>query len=115
MDDQCDAIDSTLGACDGFRINKEFEQDLISFGQVRLGRAIGPFRRREIGKIQKPPHIIGSRQWSVVRCGDRGGDSGRSGEIRRGRSLFDVSLAKPLGVSETNWSGLFGTAGSGRS
>ena len=66
MDDQCDAIDSTLGARDGFRINKEFEQDLMSFGQVRFGRAIGPFRRRQIGKNRKPSHIISGCQWSVA-------------------------------------------------
>ncbi len=66
MDDQCDAIDSPLEAGTCFIINTEFEQDLISFGQVRFGRGIGPFRRRQIGKIEKPPHIISSGQWSVA-------------------------------------------------
>ncbi len=41
-----------------FIINEEFEQNQISFGQVRFGRAIGPFRRRQIGKNRKPSHII---------------------------------------------------------
>ena len=58
MDDQCDATDSTVGARHVFRINKEFEQDLMSFGHVQFGRAIGPFRRRQIGDFRKPSHII---------------------------------------------------------
>ena len=52
-----------------FIVNKEFEQNLMSFRQVRFGRAIGPFRRRPIGKKEKQSHII--RWASVVRCSIR--------------------------------------------
>lgn len=48
-----------------FIINKEFEQNQISFGHVHFGRGNGPFREVTFGKKRKASHII-YRGW--LRC-----------------------------------------------
>ena len=79
-----------------FIINKEFEQNQISFGHVHFGRGNGPFREVTFGKKRKASHIIYRGWLRAASAALRASLSGRfvRSSATRHKTILGSSMAR---------------------